>query len=88
MKTQGCGGIGKSMKCEYFDYLSYARQAGIADDDLQKLYDLTIAEYSGDENLAELRLMRTCKAIAEGRISLADALKPEDDPRSRHPQAA
>lgn len=75
------------MKCDYFDFLSYAEQAGIAEGDLERLYDKTLGEYLGDQNLAELRLMRTCKAIAEGRLTVEDALKPEPDPR-RHPEAA
>jgi hypothetical protein len=69
------------MKCEYFDYLSYAEQAGISDTDLEKLYQKTLAEYLGDQNLGELRLMRTCKAIANGRLTIEEALKPEPDPR-------
>jgi hypothetical protein len=59
---------------DYFDYLGYAREAGIQPDQLAEIEALTHDEYPGDQMLFELRMLRTCKAIRDGRTTAEDVL--------------
>ena len=65
-------------KPEYFDYVSIARDAGISEKDLQAIEERTRADYPGDQMMFELRMLRTCRAIAGGRATVKDALRPGD----------
>lgn len=62
----------------FFDYERVAREAGIADDDLNRLRESVRADHPNDDMLYELRLLRTCKAIKRGRCTIAEALDPQD----------
>lgn len=64
---------------EYFDYQSAAAEAGITPDQLATLYRLVVADYAGDLNLAELRLLRTCRAVRDGHVSAAEAIRHSQD---------
>ena len=64
---------------EYFDYEKVAREAGISPEDLEKLRHQAMDDYRGDMMMAELRLLRTCRAIRRGRCTVAEALAPEDN---------
>lgn len=63
----------------YFDYQSVAASANISPGDLATLYRLTTAQYDGDLNLAELRLLRTCNAILRGATKVSDAIRAAED---------
>ena len=65
----------------FFDYQPVAEEAGITPDDLGALRRRVEADHPGDEMMAELRLLRMCRAIQTGKCSLTDALKPEPEPR-------
>ncbi len=62
----------------FFDYERVAREARIADDDLNRLRESVRADYPNDDMLYELRLLRTCDAIKEGWCTVAEALDPHD----------
>ena len=58
----------------YFDYATVAKQAGITADQLRVLAEAAASDYPGDQNLAELRLLRTCKAVKDGRLTAVEAV--------------
>jgi hypothetical protein len=60
---------------KYFDYEAAARQAGISHADLEALRRRVERDYPS-RLLRELHLSAICKAIAAGRWTVADALKP------------
>lgn len=64
----------------FFDYEAAAREADIPPSDLAALETRVRGEYAGDEMLAELRLLRICTAVREGKCSLAEAMQPEKQP--------
>jgi hypothetical protein len=59
----------------YFDYESVAREAKIPEEKLGKLVNLVRREFPHDPMMAELHTLRTCMAIRDGYIDIADALK-------------
>lgn len=69
-------------KPEYFDYPSVARLAGITETDLQQIETRVKADYPNDQMMFELRVLRTCRAIADGHATVHDALTDPRDDRS------
>ncbi|MBX3728051.1 MAG: hypothetical protein KF858_02610 [Candidatus Sumerlaeia bacterium] len=67
------------MSAEYFDYPRVGHEAGFTDEQLAELYQRTLAEYHGDQMLAELRMLRTCSAVLRGGCTVEEALLPEPD---------
>lgn len=67
----------------YFDYVGVAEQAGISGADLSAIEAAVQADYPSpfDLMLFELRMLRTCRAIASGAATVQDALR--DFPVSR-----
>lgn len=63
---------------KFFDYERVAAEAGISPADLDALRRRVQADYANDEMMCELRLLRTCHAIAAGKCTVADALKSEE----------
>jgi hypothetical protein len=61
----------------FFDYETIAHKAGIAQEDLDAIRQRVQADYPDDDMMQELRLLRTCSAIREGRCTAADAIEPE-----------
>ncbi|MCA9288287.1 MAG: hypothetical protein KDA05_06875 [Phycisphaerales bacterium] len=59
---------------EYFDYRRVAREAGVSDADLGEIEAAVRTEYPGDRMMAELRLLRTMRAIRDRFATVADAL--------------
>ena len=59
---------------QYFDYESVAREAGIHDENLQRIAGLAMREFPQDEMMAELHILRTCLAVRDGRCTLEQAL--------------
>ena len=66
----------------FFDYERVAADAGISPADLDALRQRVQADYANDEMMCELRLLRTCHAIAAGKCTIADALRPDHDART------
>ena len=62
---------------EYFDYESVATEAEISPDHLKTLRRHAEEDYPGDLMMVELRLLRTCSAVKDGRCTVNEALKPE-----------
>ena len=60
-----------------FDYEKVAREAGIAAEALGELSRLIRREFPDDEMMYELHLLRACRAIREGRLTMEDALRDE-----------
>ena len=75
----------KPRDLHYFDYLRPAREAGISEADLAALERLTRLDYGSDDNLFELRLLRTCGAIRDGRVTVQQVLA---EPRDSEANAA
>ena len=65
----------------FFDYEKVAAEANIPPADLDALRRRSQDDYPNDEMMCELRLLRTCSAIRDGRCTVADALRPEGGPR-------
>lgn len=63
----------------YFDYLTHARAAGLNDQQIDALIGRWREDYGEDWNLLELRLLRVCKALADGRINYQEAIAPEPE---------
>ena len=61
----------------YFDYEKVAHDAGIAAEALEDLSRLIRREFPHDDMMYELHLLRACRAIRDGRLTLEDALKSE-----------
>lgn len=64
----------------YFDYLSHAYSAGLDDAGINALIERWKQDYGDDWNLLELRLLRLCKAIESGSVTLQEALAPGTPP--------
>ncbi len=58
-----------------FDYERLARQLSIPPELLEQLEQIVRRQYGSDEMLAELRLVRTLRAVEHGRLTVADAIK-------------
>jgi len=71
-----------------FDYARAAQEAGLSEAQLGELCRLVREEFPHDEMMYELHVLRACMAIAEGRVTIEDALKPDPTVRRRHPSAA
>jgi hypothetical protein len=72
----------------YFDYIAVAAAARLSSADLAAIEARTRADYPNDQMMFELRMLRTCNAIASGAASVADALKPDPDGRASGQVAA
>jgi hypothetical protein len=62
----------------FFNYERVAAEAGISQDDLERLRARVRADYPNDDMLYELRLLRTCKAIKSGACTVAETLEESD----------
>lgn len=60
----------------YFDYEQVAAEARIPPDKLAAICEMLRREYPEDDVLYELHVLRACNSVKEGRISLAQLLKP------------
>ena len=58
----------------FFDYPKIAREAGIPEDKLRALVESVRAEWGSDEMMADLHILRACKAIRDGRVKLDEVL--------------
>jgi hypothetical protein len=59
---------------EYFDYESAARQAHLSAQQLQLVKDAVRRDFPHDQMLFELHLLRACRALLDGAVTLADVL--------------
>jgi len=59
---------------EYFDYKSVATEAKIPAIKLKALVNLLSSEYPNDLMMLELHVLRACRAIRDGRLTLEEAL--------------
>lgn len=66
----------------YFDYQKVAEEAGIPARSLAEISHLVREEFPKDDMLYELHLLRTCLAIQDGHITLAEALAAEATKRA------
>ncbi|MFG0283898.1 MAG: hypothetical protein ACF8R7_05705 [Phycisphaerales bacterium JB039] len=60
---------------QHFEYRQAADAAGISQRDLHAIIRLFELDYPEDLMLRELHILRTCRAVQEGRVRLADLLK-------------
>lgn len=67
----------------YFDYPRVASEAGISDFDLAAIEAAIRVDFPSqfDDMLFELRMLRTCRAIAHGSATVQDALRDFPTPR-------
>lgn len=61
----------------YFDYEKAAREAKIPAEKLAELRRVVRKEFPKDEMMYELHLLRVCRAIQQGLVSVEEAIKPE-----------
>jgi hypothetical protein len=59
---------------EYFNYQVVAAEAKISADKLEELVALFRSEYPNDPMMVELHVLRACRAIRDGRLTLDEAL--------------
>ena len=59
---------------DYFQIEKAAKTAGMTDTDLQRLAEMMRREFPDDSMMQELHVLRACMTIAEGRLTLAEAL--------------
>jgi len=59
----------------YFDYLPVARSANLTGQQIDALFSAILTDYRGDQMLAELRMLRTCKAIESGHATFEQAMR-------------
>ncbi len=57
-----------------FDYLSVARRAAIPAEKLAELTRVVRSQYANRELLFELRMLRTLEVVAEGRLTIDEAI--------------
>ena len=55
---------------QYFDYENCAREAGLSDDELDRLRAVIRNEFPTDEMMYELHLVRACFAIKDGHTTI------------------
>ncbi len=60
---------------KYFDLDLAASSGGIQPTDLQRLIAVMQREFPDDPMMQELHVLRACMAIADGRLTLTDALR-------------
>ena len=58
-----------------FDYVAAARRAGIPQDKLDRLCALVRSEFSHDEMMAELHILRAILSVERGDASLEEILR-------------
>lgn len=61
----------------YFDYEKFAQEANIPSDMLDKLRKIIREEFQHGEMMYELHLLRACRAIQEGVVTIEDAVHRE-----------
>ena len=61
----------------YFDYARVAREARIPRSKLEELCALVRAEFPGDDMMADLHILRACKAVRDGTATLEAVLQQE-----------
>ena len=61
---------------DYFDYERVAREAGIPPAKLEALGRLVRRDFPHDDMMYELHLLRACRAILEGYLTIDQALTP------------
>lgn len=59
---------------EHFDYESVARDAGVKAEQLDQLRRVVLRDYANDPLLFELHMLRACRAIRDGEITLEQAV--------------
>ncbi len=62
---------------DYFDYKRVADEAGIPPDKLDQLAAAIRAEFPRDDMMYELHVLRACRAIKDGYVSIDDAIQME-----------
>jgi hypothetical protein len=60
--------------CHYFDYERVAAELRVAPDELAELEREVRDQYPHDQMLFELRMLRTLDAVAEGDLTVAEAV--------------
>ena len=58
----------------YFDYESVAREARLTAEQLRRVAETVRRDYPFDEMLFELHVMRACRAIRDGAVTLAEVV--------------
>jgi hypothetical protein len=72
-----------------FDYQTLANRLGIPAAELAALENVVRRQYGSDAMLAELRMVRTLRAIEAGALSLSEAIAEfSTDPRSTQTRTA
>lgn len=66
----------------YFYYEKVAREANIPSDKLDELSKIIRKEFPHSDMMYELHLLRACRAIQEGYVTIDDAIRPK--PRKKH----
>jgi hypothetical protein len=59
----------------FYDLTDLATRAGVSDAQLRELEGCVREQYGSDEMMIELRLLRTLRAIRDGAVSVADAIR-------------
>jgi hypothetical protein len=62
------------MPMEYFDYQSVASEAGITPAQLAQIIERVRRDYSLDAMLCELHVLRACRAIRDGQVTVEQVL--------------
>jgi hypothetical protein len=58
-----------------FDYQAVARELHVPPEQLAELEAVVRSQYGSDEMLFELRMLRTLDVVAEGRLTLPEAIR-------------
>ena len=61
----------------YFDYEKTAKKAGIPSDKLEALRQIVRQEFPHDDMMYELHLLRACRAIQQGHVTIDQAIQSE-----------
>jgi hypothetical protein len=61
---------------EYFDYESAARDANLTRQQLDALREMVRRDFPNDPMLFELHMLRACRAIRDGHVTLEQILNP------------
>ncbi len=59
---------------EYFDYQPIADEAGLSPGELTRIVERVQRDYPQDQMLCELHVLRACRAIRDGRVTLEQVL--------------
>jgi hypothetical protein len=60
---------------DYFDYETMARDARLTPEQLRQVADAVRRDYPSDQMLFELHVLRACRAIRDGVVSLAEVIR-------------